>query len=149
MKTIVISGSARAESNTRKAIAALCPFPDYELIDLLEYKIEHYHYASAKADQDDFYAIATKMRMADHIVFATPVYWYSMSGRLKVFFDRLTDLLYAHKEIGKALHGKKTYLIACGTDPALPPGFDVPFRMTSEYFGMIFAKSLYQVVKPK
>lgn len=81
---------------------------------------------------------------ADNIIFATPVYWYAMSGRLKTFFDRLTDLLYTHKSIGKGLKAKKTYLIACGSDPELPEGFEVPFRRTSDYFEMSFQKSFYK-----
>ena len=40
---------------------------------------------------DDFLGVAEAMVDAEAILFATPVYWYSMSGRLKRFFDRLTD----------------------------------------------------------
>ena len=29
----------------------------------------------------------------DTLIFATPVYWYSMSGIMKVFFDRKNDNL--------------------------------------------------------
>lgn len=50
------------------------------------------------------------MQSADNIVFATPVYWYAMSGRMKIFFDRFTDLLYTHKSIGKNLKGKKLFI---------------------------------------
>lgn len=42
------------------------------------------------------------------LILATPVYWYSMSGIMKVFFDRLTDLLTIEKEFGRKLRGKKT-----------------------------------------
>lgn len=141
MKTLVILGSSRSESNTRKAIEKLCPFPDYELIDLHKENIAHYEYQLKS--KDDFHHIAMKMSEADNIIFATPVYWYAMSGRLKIFFDRLTDLLYEHKPIGKSLKGKNTYLIATGSDPELPQGFEVPFQRTSEYFGMDFKKSFY------
>lgn len=41
------------------------------------------------------------------LILATPVYWYSMSGIMKVFFDRLTDLLTIEKELGRKLRGKK------------------------------------------
>ncbi len=43
----------------------------------------------------------------DVLIFATPVYWYSMSGIMKVFFDRITDLLTIKKDIGRKLKGKK------------------------------------------
>lgn len=121
----------------------LCPFQEYELIELHSKNIYHYEYQTELKQNDDFQSIALKMLEADSIVFATPVYWYAMSGRLKVFFDRLTDLLYAHKAICKKLKGKSAYLIATGSDSELPEGFEIPFRRTSEYFEMNFKKSFY------
>jgi len=40
-------------------------------------------------DQDDVNEIFNKMREADIILFATPVYLFSMSGLLKIFLDRI------------------------------------------------------------
>jgi len=143
MHNLVILGTARNDSNTRKAIEKLCPFSDYELVELKDARIGHYEYDHQLNRNDDFIGIARKMLDADNIVFATPVYWYAMSGRLKVFFDRLTDLLSTHQSIGKSLKGKKTFLIASGTDTDLPFGFEIPFRMTSEYFEMSYEKAFY------
>jgi multimeric flavodoxin WrbA len=56
----------------------------------------------------------------DAIVFATPVYWYAMSGLMKVLFDRFTDLVTVRKDLGRRLRGRRVFLIACGTDPDLP-----------------------------
>ncbi len=41
---------------------------------------------------DDMNELAEKMLKADVIVFATPVYFYSMSGQLKTFIDRLVPI---------------------------------------------------------
>lgn len=41
-------------------------------------------------EKDDVKEIFAKMREADLILFATPVYLFSMSGLLKVFLDRIT-----------------------------------------------------------
>lgn len=128
------------------AIKELCPFDDYELIDLRTLKIDAYTYEGVTGE-DDFLMVAEKMKAADNIVFATPVYWYSMSFSLKNFFDRLTDLLSTYKPIGKALKGKKTYLISTGTDSDLPEGFEVPFRSTSDYFDMVYERSFYKAVR--
>jgi len=39
--------------------------------------------------QDDFSMIVDKLRVADIIVFATPVYWSDLSESLRAFLDRL------------------------------------------------------------
>lgn len=41
--------------------------------------------------EDDLNNIAKKMEEADVIVLASPVYFYSMSGQLKVFIDRIVQ----------------------------------------------------------
>lgn len=42
--------------------------------------------------QDDINAILPVVQQADVLVFATPVYYYSMSGQLKTFLDRMNPL---------------------------------------------------------
>jgi multimeric flavodoxin WrbA len=42
-------------------------------------------------DKDDVKGIFDKMREADIIIFATPVYLFNMSGLLKVFLDRINS----------------------------------------------------------
>ncbi|MEN9724241.1 MAG: hypothetical protein RJB38_2227 [Pseudomonadota bacterium] len=143
MKTLAILGSARKESNTLQALKRLSPMMDYEIIDLLDYRITPYCYDPTATAEDDFLPLARRMTEADALVFATPVYWYAMSGVMKDFFDRLTDLITANKPIGRALKGRKCYLTACGTDPELPEGFEVPFRRTCDYFDMEFVQSFY------
>lgn len=52
--------------------------------------------------QDDANAIAQKMRTADVIVFATPVYYYEMCGQMKTMLDRSNPLYtsdYAFRDI--------------------------------------------------
>ena len=59
------------------------------------------------------------------------------------FFDRLTDLTENRKTQGKSLAGKSVWLVATGTDPDLPQGFEVPFARTADYFGMIYRRAAY------
>lgn len=143
-RVLVILGSSRADSDTLSAVKELCPYPSYEILDLRDYPIAQFDYDQARNRDDAFVRIADRMLTADVIVFATPIYWYSMSGLMKAFFDRLTDLTGLHKPIGKALKGKRTHLIASGGGPELPEGFEVPFRRTSEYFDMEFIGSFYR-----
>lgn len=44
---------------------------------------------------DDANEIALKMKNSDILVFATPVYYYSISGQLKTLFDRVNQLYYS------------------------------------------------------
>lgn len=52
--------------------------------------------------RDDANAIAEKMRTADVIAFATPIYYYEMSGQMKTMLDRANPLFssdYAFRDI--------------------------------------------------
>jgi multimeric flavodoxin WrbA len=140
-KTIVVLGTARNDSNTLKALLNEPAFSGHELIDLQKLKISPYSYKIAH--DDDFLSVAEKMIAADRIVFATPVYWYAMSGILKIFFDRLTELITTSKNLGRALAGKDVYLFSTGSDLELPNGFEVPFVRTCQYFNMNYQKSFY------
>lgn len=60
--------------------------------------------------KDDANAITQKMKNADVIVFATPIYYYEMSGQLKTMLDRANSLFvsdYRFREI---------YLLATAAD---------------------------------
>ena len=35
------------------------------------------------------------------------------------------------------------YLLACGADSEMPPGFEVPFRSTAAYLNMTFERACY------
>lgn len=144
-KVLIILGTARSESNTLKALHADLPFKDFELVELNNIHLESYTYGEPA--KDDFLKIVEKMTHADVIVFATPVYWYSMSGILKVFFDRLTELISTSKKLGRLLAHKQVYLFATGTDDELPEGFEVPFKKTSDYFDMKYERAFYTCTK--
>jgi multimeric flavodoxin WrbA len=117
------------------------------LVDLLDSPVAPYSYAQAYPATDTFLQLADLLLRHPVILFATPVYWYSMSGLMKNFFDRLTDLTTTHKHLGRQLAGRQVFLLATGSDPELPTGFEVPFRLTATYFNMAFAGSFYQSTK--
>ena len=116
-----------------------------KIINLSELAISNYLYDSSQYRADDFLKTARQMTEADVIVFATPVYWYSMAGVMKTFFDRFSDLLSGeHKSLGDSLYGKKMKLVATGYDETLPLGFEVPFAATAIYFGMDYLGANYE-----
>jgi multimeric flavodoxin WrbA len=70
-----------------------------------------------------------------------------MSGVLKTFFDRFSDLISTSIPVGRSLKGKATYLFCTGSDDVLPQGFEIPLKKTSDYFEMNFKGSFYVRMK--
>ncbi len=142
-RPLIILGSARKESDTKKLVDIIFSNLDIEQIDLLDYKIDPYNYEGNYSADDNFLHLFDTILNHNKIIFATPVYWYSMSGIMKKFFDRLTDIITIQKEIGRKMKGKEIFLIAVGADDLLPIGFEIPFRSTSDYLSMNFVSTFY------
>ena len=62
--------------------------------------------------RDDADQIAQNMLTADVLVFATPIYYYEMSGQMKTMLDRSNPLLPANYQF------KSVYLLATAADNA-------------------------------
>jgi multimeric flavodoxin WrbA len=142
----VILASARNDVNTAKLVERLSENlgEQAKVFDLSKLIIEQFEYERYD-DRDDFRSVVAMMLQSQHIVFATPVYWYSMSATLKVFFDRLTDLLHdpIDRISGRSLASRNVWLISTGTEEGLPSGFDVPFARTAAYFDMVWRQASY------
>ena len=143
MKRIIIQGSSRSKGNTNKVVRLLMKELEFDLVDLSLKKIGYFHY-EFKNQKDDFLSIIKKIANEfELIVFATPVYWYSMSGLMKTFFDRLSDCLRIEKETGRKLRGKNMAVISCGSDEIETEGFFTPFRKSAEYLGMNYIGNIH------
>jgi len=135
-------GSSRSKGNTYKIIINIKEKLAATFVDLRDYTISYYDYEH-KNQTDDFLSLAEQMLQYDKIIFATPVYWYSMSAILKTFFDRLSDLLTIRKDIGRGLKGKTMYLVICSSDEKRYEGFDLPFEQTAAYLDMRWGGSIH------
>lgn len=142
--TLIILGSARHDSDTKRFVDMLTEGIPHERIDLLEHPVAPYNYDEKYPANDAFLKITEKMLEHDTIVFATPVYWYAMSALMKNFFDRINDLVSSHKHLGRKLKGKNVILVAVGWESKLPHGFASPFRLTARYLEMNFKGSVYR-----
>ena len=143
MKRIIIQGSSRSKGNTNKVVRLLMKELEFDLVDLSLKKIGYFDY-EFKNQTDDFLSIIKKIANEyELIVFATPVYWYSMSGIMKTFFDRLSDCLRIEKETGRKLRGKNMAVISCGSDEIETEGFFTPFRNSAEYLGMTYIGNIH------
>lgn len=139
---MIIKGSSRKNGNTQQVVASFLTTISAALIDLQDYNISYYDYEH-KNQSDDFLRIAEQMVQYEVIIFATPVYWYSMSAIMKTYFDRLSDLLTIRKDLGRALAGKSMYVIACSSDAMVHKGFFLPFQQTAQYLNMRWKGGFY------
>lgn len=142
MKTIIVQGSSRSKGNTSKVVEILRQQWNCGYIDLNLYKVNPYDYEH-KNQNDDFLKLMGQITEYDLIIFATPVYWYSMSGIMKTFFDRITDCLKVEKETGRKLRGKFMAAVSCGSDDIETEGFFVPFQKSANYLGMKYVGSCH------
>ena len=106
MKILTINGSHRGSKGhtgylvARLAQGAVKGGAEFEVVNLAELKInpclscgvcntEEHYLKCVYEDKDDVRAVHDKMIEADLLVFATPIYVFTMPGRLKNFLDRL------------------------------------------------------------
>jgi multimeric flavodoxin WrbA len=144
-KVVVIIGSSRNDGDTKRLVDELRNCLDSDIVDLNDYAFSYYDYSHNNAD-DDYMSLMRKLIINyDTFLFATPVYWYAMSGIMKVFFDRLTDLLDNEKELGRQLRTKKMAAITCSIGDNLGDKFWIPFIETANYLGMKYLGSLHTI----
>ncbi len=74
---------------------------------------------------DAFTPVAEKIEKADGVVFATPVYWYTMPAKFKMVFDKFYALV-----VGGRMKPKKVALITCCEehDAAILDGVRIPYE---------------------
>lgn len=142
MKTLIIQGSSRGSGNTSKIVELVLAELAADVVDLSLKNISAYDYEHANRN-DDFLPLMREVVQYDLIILATPVYWYSMSGLMKNFLDRITDCLKIEKETGRKLRGKALAVIACSSEPTVTPGFFEPFRLSAAYLGMEYLGEIH------
>jgi len=102
MKVLAVSSSPRSNSNSRLLAQAVLDGAaagghDIELVDLAgavtaplrDCRICRRENGACSIEDDYEHIILKKVLPADAIVYATPLYWYGISGQLKIFIDRL------------------------------------------------------------
>ncbi len=78
---------------------------------------------------DDFNIIAPAILEADAVVFATPVYWYSIPAQIKGVIDRIYSLVVGGKDIA----GKECAMIVCceEEDRSVMDGVRIPLERSA------------------
>ncbi|MEL6711643.1 MAG: NAD(P)H-dependent oxidoreductase [Pseudomonadota bacterium] len=135
MKPIVIFGSSNKTGRSYSIMEKL----GYDIFYINGSDMSFFDYTQANRN-DDFGKLMHRIdRYYDRIILATPMYWYTMSGHMKMFLDRLTDLTINKN---KVLAGKSMYLMATygGSETEY---FEGPFRLTANYMFMSFRGCMY------
>lgn len=133
--TLILFASSRDQGNTRKIAEAVRAKTGADFLNLNELDISTYDYEHRNRN-DAFIPTFEKIVQYRQLIFITPVYWYSMAGSMKIFFDRMSDLLTIRKDLGRSLAGKSMSAICCSSDATEYPGFFMPFARTADYLDM-------------
>lgn len=148
-QSVIIQCSARSDGDSSVVSSVFNMQFNTPIIDLKKLEIAAYEYHNENAT-DDFIPVITEMiNNYNQWIFITPVYWYTMSGRMKIFLDRITDLLKWHKNLGRKMRGKSMALISISNDPELQVHFDVPVALSAEYLGMNYCGHQHVWVEEK
>ncbi|MGD6874181.1 flavodoxin family protein [Sutcliffiella horikoshii] len=91
---------------------------------------------------DDYNAIIERVLQHDTLIFATPIYWYSMSGTMKNFIDRWSHSMRDNNfpDFKADMSNKKAYVIAVGGDNPSIKGLPMieQFKYIFEFMGLKF-----------
>jgi multimeric flavodoxin WrbA len=143
-RTIALFASARRQGNTGQLVDRVADRLGIEVIDLAALNIAAYDY-DHRHRSDDFEPLMERVLTYEQIVFASPVYWYAVSSTMKIFLDRITDLLDIDELLDKGRHlrGKRAFVICTSIEDTTPPTFIEAFEQTFAYLGMSYGGSLH------
>jgi multimeric flavodoxin WrbA len=142
-KGVILLGSSNSNGETFAVSKFISEQTNYPIIDLKTKHIGPFDY-EFKNSNDDFLPLMKEIvNNFEIIIFATPVYWYTMSGTMKLFFDRISDCLKTEKETGRKLRGMEMAVLSCGSDRELKNGFYMPFVESANYLDMKYIGAIH------
>jgi multimeric flavodoxin WrbA len=113
MKILAINGSPRTIRSITRRLTSLAlegaaeTGAKTEIVDLCDSRItpcsacEGCSFNGICVYDDDVSVLVSRMKDADGIIFASPVYIDNVSGQMKIFFDRLADAIHYQVLTGK------------------------------------------------
>lgn len=139
LDTIALFSSSRRNGNTGQWMDRIAKELEIEVVDLATRNISAYDYEHRNRS-DDFEPLMKRVLEFEQIIFASPVYWYSVSPPLKIFLDRISDFLDLPDllEDGRRLRGKRGFVVCTSIYDEAPASFVGAFLDTFNYLGMHF-----------
>lgn len=151
MKILTVHGSPDTDGNSAKLLnACISGMNEIEGTQVESINIYDYDVAPVWKDyfgdvmrketdkvKDDMSVLISKMLDADLIVLSSPVYWYSVSGKMKLFLDRWSDLI--NPDWSSRLKGKGLALLSTHSGVLLMNSsnlLQMAMKATAEFLGM-------------
>lgn len=114
MNVLFINASPNKEGVTVKWAAKVLAGITYESLHLVDFTINQ---LGQVREEDEFQQVMAAVKHADCLVIGTPIYWWDVSGLLKTFIDRWTELFQAGLEGSEApLYHLPVYWIVQGAN---------------------------------
>lgn len=147
MTIAVIYGGTRQDGNTEILTEQAIQGLSVERIHLKDYEIKPIEDLRHSSDgfqeiNDDYNTIIDHILPHDILIFATPIYWFSMSGTMKNFIDRWSQTLKDanYPDFKTIMSSKKAYVIAVGGDTPSLKGLPLiqQFQYIFHFIGTTF-----------
>lgn len=147
MSIAVIYGGTRPNGNTELLTEKVIDGLKVEKIHLKNFDIRPIE--DLRHDENGFHDVGDNYNTVidlilphDIVIFATPIYWYSMSGIMKNFIDRWSQTLRDSKypNFKTTMGSKKAYVIAVGGDNPYVKGLPMiqQFQHIFDFMGTSF-----------
>lgn len=146
MRILALIGSSRKQGNTESLTDIVLNGIPHTKIQLIDQNIQpivdmRHHPDGFSPIDDDHNAIINHVLESDVLVFATPIYWYGMSGTMKNWIDRWSHTLRDKQFPFKSSMQQKTaYVIAVGGDNPKIKGLPMilQFQHIFDFMGVTF-----------
>lgn len=147
MSIAIIYGGTRQKGNTEMLTEKAVQGITVEKIYLRDYTIQpivdfRHDEEGFRTINDEHNVVIGRIMPHDILVFATPIYWYSMSGIMKNFIDRWSQTLRddTYSDFKCSMANKKAYVIAVGGDKPRIKGLPMiqQFQYIFDFVGISF-----------
>jgi multimeric flavodoxin WrbA len=147
MKVLALLGSTRKDGNSEYLAKKIVEGTDHTIVSLADLDIKpivdmRHSEEGFSPVEDDYEKLVQLIQEHDILLFATPLYWYGMSGPMKNFFDRWSQYLRDERfNLKEELTKKKAYVVISGGPSAQIKGLPLvqQFNYIFEFVNMEFA----------
>ncbi|TLS35333.1 flavodoxin family protein [Pseudalkalibacillus caeni] len=146
MKILTLLGSTRKNGNSEFLAKKIVEGTDHTIVSIAETHIEpitdkRHTEEGFSPVGDDYEELVELMQTHDIFLFATPLYWYGMSGPMKNFFDRWSQYMRDERfNLKEEFKKKKAYVVITGGKDAKIKGLPLvqQFSYVFDFVGMEF-----------